>query len=143
MIPFFFRRYRKAPLATCVSFLATVCFIFAVFFSVGYFLNWEGLRDKGGSAGESLIVAAVSAVLGIAFWKLAAWLAKRKYEKLAEREAVSRPAPAARPSVAPNPTPRPTEIPRPATTGGLCPKCGAKPEPGDVYCIQCGAKLRD
>ena len=40
MIPVFFRRYKKAPLATCVSFMATFCFIIALFFSVGYVFNW-------------------------------------------------------------------------------------------------------
>lgn len=24
-----------------------------------------------------------------------------------------------------------------------CPRCGAKPEPGDAYCVNCGAKLKD
>ena len=58
MIPVFFRRYKKAHLANCVSYLGTFCFIGAIYFSVGYFMNWEGLRDHGMSMAECLLTAA-------------------------------------------------------------------------------------
>lgn len=133
MIPFFFRRYRKAPLATCVSFMATICFMGTVLFTVGYFMNWEGLRDSGTTMGQSLLAAAACTAVGICFWKLAAWLAERKYQKLAAKGALpGKDAPAERIE---------TTRPDPALKERVCPRCGAKPEPGDVYCIHCGAKL--
>ena len=30
---------------------------------------------------------------------------------------------------------------KPAPKEKSCPKCGAKAEPGDVFCVQCGTKL--
>lgn len=127
MIPIIFRRYKKAPLATCVSFMATACFAVAVICSVGYLLNWEGMRESG-SLGENQLVAAVFALLGFGLWKLAAWLAERKYQKM-------------RGDAAPAPAPKPVAGPKPAAAGVICPKCGARAEPGDAYCVQCGTKL--
>ena len=131
MIPFFFTRYRKAPLATCISFLSSMCWLFAVLFSVGYFLNWAGLKDDM-SLGGSLAMAALSALIGFGLKKLANCLAIRKQQKLAEREVASRPAS----------TPEPTAAAGGRTTPvAYCPKCGEKAEPGDVFCVNCGAKL--
>ena len=42
-------------------------------------------------------------------------------------------APAAKPAVSPAPAASPTPA--------FCRKCGTKTEPGDVYCVECGAKL--
>ena len=130
MLPFFFTRYKKAPLATCVSFISSMFYVFALLFSVGYAFNWEGIRDSG-SVGESLVAAACFAVAGFALMKLARWLAVRKQRKLAVREAAQTPAPPVRPVV----------NPRPDTAPHFCRKCGAKVEPGDVFCVNCGAKL--
>ena len=44
MIPFFFTSYKKAPLATCMSFLSSMNYLFAAFFVVGYIMNWSGAR---------------------------------------------------------------------------------------------------
>ena len=126
MIPFFFTRYRKAPLATCCSFLSSMCYLCAVLFSVGYFLNWSGLKDES-SLGESLLVAAVFAVLGFGLMKLAEWLAVRKQKKLAAKETPAAPA-----------TPGPS---RTRSACRACPKCGATVEEDDVFCVNCGAKL--
>lgn len=125
MIPIFFRRYRKAPLATCVSFLATCNFIIAFVFLVGYILNWEGMREEM-TLVTSLLAAAAFAALGAGCWKLAAWLATQKYKKLAAEAAKSI---ASAPATAPAPA------------GGFCPHCGAKVEAGDAFCTGCGAKL--
>lgn len=125
MIPIIFRRYKKAPLATFVSFLATACFAVALICSVGYAFNWEGIRDSS-SLGQSLLIAAVFAALGFGLWKLAEWLAERKYSKM-RGDAASKIAPSA---------PRPA-----AAVGVLCPNCGARAEPGDAFCVRCGMKL--
>ncbi len=138
MIPVFFRRYKKAPLATCVSFMATFCFIIALFFSVGYVFNWEGMRSENDSLGESLLVAAVFAVVGIALWKLAAWLAQRKYDKM---RATATPAATASATYVASSAATSTDARPAATRGGFCPKCGTKVEPGDAFCVNCGAKL--
>ena len=141
MIPVFFRRYKKAHLANLVSYLGTFCFIGAIYCSVGYFMNWEGLRDQGMSMGECLAIAAACAVAGFLCWKLAAWMANRKYQKLAAKEAASRPAatPDSYAALKSPATPGPSVTAPPAAR--YCRKCGAKAEPDDAYCVQCGAKL--
>ncbi len=63
MIPFFFTTYKKAPLATVISFLASMCFVGTLFLTVGYFLNWSGVKDEM-TMGESLLAAGVFAVIG-------------------------------------------------------------------------------
>lgn len=130
MIPFFFTRYRKAPLATCVSFCSSACYVVTLFFTVGYAFNWDGVQDTG-SLGESLLVAVCFAAIGFGLSRLANWLAVRKQRKLAAREAAQTPVPPVAPAANPKPGP----------ASRLCPKCGTKVEPGDVFCVNCGAKL--
>lgn len=203
MIPFFYRTYRKAPLATFISLLSSGCYLLTALFTIGYFMNWSGLKDEM-QLGESLLVAGSFLVVGILFMKWAAWLAKRKYEKLAQAEAASRqatPSWANRPASGQantysrpaseqtttysRPTPeqttaysrstseqantynqstaeqatvnsRPAEqaasYSRPAAEAGatnagrsvrFCPKCGAKADADDVFCVSSGAKLRE
>ena len=83
-IPFFFTSYRKAPLATCLSFLSSMNYLFAVFFVVGYILNWSGARADM-TLGESLIAGAVFGVIGFAMGKLAEKMAARKQRKIVAR----------------------------------------------------------
>ena len=125
MVPFFFTRYRKAPLATCVSFCSSACYLFAVLFSVGLLFNWSGIRDDVG-VGESLLVAVFFGVAGYGLMKLAEWLAKRKQSKLAA--AASQQATAA-------------TKPAAATKGRFCPRCGAPADNSDAFCVHCGTKL--
>ncbi len=166
MIPFFYRRYVKAPLATFISMLSSCAFLLTVLFSVGYFFNWRGIKDEV-PLQDCLIAAGCSVVAGFVLMKWAAWLAKRKYRKLAEREGTtehqaqpaqtqaSRPASEAQTSQAgqaayqaqaaqtsrPEPE-RPSEAPHGASLR-FCPKCGTKAEAGDAFCVNCGAKLAD
>lgn len=126
MIPFFFTRYRKAPLATCVSFLSSMCYLIALLFSVGYLLNWSGLRDEM-QLGPSLLMAACFAAIGVGLMKLGEWLAIRKQRKLAEKAGSAA-------------TARPTPVPA-APAACVCPKCGTRAEPGDAFCVNCGTKL--
>lgn len=54
-------------------------------------------------------------------------------------------SPTPRPKPAPEPEsskPDPQPAPEPVKPAGKCCRhCGAKAEPGDIYCIQCGNKL--
>lgn len=134
MIPFFFTRYRKAPLATCVSFCSSMCYVLTLVFSVGYFLNWEGIRESG-SLGGSLLAAACFAAAGFGLMKLAKWLAIRKQRKLAEKAAAT--AGTTTTAAATATTTSTAHVPK----GRFCPKCGAAVEPGDAFCVNCGAKL--
>ena len=166
MIPFFYRRYVKAPLATFISILSSGAFLLAVLFSVGYFFNWSGIKDEV-PLQDCLIAAACGVVAGFVLRKWAAWLAKRKYRKIAEQEGTteyqaraaqpqaSRPASEAQTQQTnqaayqaqaaqtsrPEPE-RPSEAPRGASLR-FCPKCGTKAEAGDAFCVNCGAKLAD
>lgn len=57
------------------------------------------------------------------------------------------PAPAAvaasdpEPAVAPVPEPAPEPIPAAAPAANVCPNCGTPCEPGDAFCMGCGARL--
>ena len=82
MIPFFYKRYHKAPLATFVSVLSSLLYLGAVLLSAGYFFNWAGIRDEM-KLEESLTAAVVALAVGFILMKWAAWLAKRKYNQLA------------------------------------------------------------
>ncbi len=117
MIPFFFTHYRKAPLATCISFCSSACYLLAALFSVGLLFNWGGIRDDVGVA-ESLLTAVFFGAAGYGLMKLAEWLAIRKQSKLA--------------AAAPKPV---------APKGRFCPRCGAAADDSDAFCVNCGAKL--
>lgn len=136
MIPFFFRHYKKAPLATCVSYLSTLGYAGAFLFTIGYVMNWEGMRDELPLA-YCLMLAVFSGAVGFGFMKLAAYLAERKYQKLAAKTGAS--APVASASAAPVRPVEPARTVPPAS--GRCPTCGAKTDQGDVFCVHCGAKL--
>ncbi|MBQ8087727.1 MAG: zinc ribbon domain-containing protein [Clostridia bacterium] len=130
MLPFFYTSYKKAPLATCVSFIASMFILLAVLFSVGFLLNWQDLRQEL-SLGTSLLAAAAFGALGFGLRQLAKRLAERKYQKLSAKETVPKPAQSA----------TPVGKPSVGVKTGFCPKCGAKTELGDVFCIHCGVKL--
>ena len=152
MIPFFFTTYKKAPLATVISFLASMCFVGTLFLTVGYFLNWSGVKDEM-TLGESLFFAGVLAVIGFLMKKLAEALAKHKQKKLAEKAAAAQPAAGFTPPPVVEPTrsapppaaepvrsaPNPAAQPRAARR--FCPMCGTATQEGDLFCVQCGHKL--
>ena len=155
MIPFFYKRYEKAPLATFISLLSSLAFLLAVLFSVGYFFNWQGIKDEV-PLQECLIASGCGVVAGFVLMKWAAWLARRKYRKMVERAGTAeyraqpaqpQAAQAARPAYQAQATqtsrPEPAR-PAEATNGAsarFCPKCGTKAEVGDAFCVNCGAKL--
>ena len=128
MIPIFFKRYKKAPLATCISFLSTASYAIAAYLLLGYILNWDGLQDDG-SVGEIILIVAVFVAVGFGFMKLAERLADRKQKKLAEKEAASV-------SVS-------TAAARAAETLSeaywSCPVCGTRVKQSAAFCTHCGA----
>ena len=128
MIPIFYTRYKNAPLSTFISLLSSGCYIIAIFFCFGYFLNLDGMREEV-ALGETVLMAAIFVIMGIVGNKCAGGLAARKQRKLAENAMGTPPADA-----------RSASGTR-TDSGMFCPKCGAGTEPGDAFCIHCGAKL--
>ena len=84
MIPFFFTSYKKAPLATCMSFLSSMNYLFAAFFVVGYIMNWSGARADM-TLGTSILAGGVFALIGFGLGKLAERMAVRKQQKMSLR----------------------------------------------------------
>ena len=65
-----------------------------------------------------------------------------------KKESAASTAAKAAPKPEPKPQPKPTLKPEPKAAqepakpaGKFCRHCGAKAEPGDIYCIECGNKL--
>lgn len=129
MIPFFYTRYKNAPLATFVSILSSGCFLLAVVLVVTTVSEWKSAQE-GGTIGEIFASAAASVVVGFLLRKAAGALAKRKYRKLVEKEAGSAASAVKTSSYTSS-----------ASAVRLCPKCSSKVENGDVFCMNCGAKL--
>ena len=137
MIPIFFTRYKKAPLATCVSFLSTAFYAIAAYMVLAYILNWDGLRD-GASAVEIILLAVVFVAVGFGLMKLAEWLALRKQKKLAEKEAASGSASTVASRTAETTvTSRKTE--KSPETYWTCAVCGTRVSQTAAYCTHCGA----
>ena len=137
MIPIIFTRYKKAPLATCISFLSTAFYAIAAYLVLAYILNWDGLRD-GTSVVEIILLAVVFAAVGFGLMKLAEWLALRKQKKLAEKEAMA--------GSASTVTPRPAEttvtsrrVEKTPETYWTCAVCGTRVLQTAAYCTHCGA----
>ncbi len=142
MIPIIYRRYPGAVLATIISFLSTGFYTIALFFIVGYVLNWDGLRDELSLPG-ALLAGACFAAIGFGLGKLAEFLAKRKAAARAMKEAARTSVPAAEQAY--TTSYRPAEPPRTAApvsgAGNYCPACGARILPIDRFCTNCGNKL--
>ena len=136
MIPIFYKRYPGAALASIISFLSTGFYTIALFFIVGYVMNWDGLRDDL-SLPEALLAGACFALIGFGLGKLAEYLAKRKAAARAMKEAARASAPASEPAYMTSC--RSAEPPR--TAGDFCPSCGAKTRPIDKFCTNCGTRL--
>ncbi len=128
MIPIFFKRYKKAPLATCISLLSTAFYAMAAYLLLSYILNWDGLRDDA-TAVEIIPIGVVLAAVGFGFMKLAEWLAERKQKKLAEKEAAA--------SVSMSTATRPAETSPEAYW--ICDACGTRVKETAAYCTNCGA----
>ena len=137
MIPIFFTRYKKAPLATCVSFLSTAFYAIAAYMVLAYILNRDGLRD-GTSVVEIILLAVVFVAVGFGLMKLAEWLALRKQKKLAEKEAASGSASTVASRTAETTvTSRKTE--KSPETYWTCAVCGTRVRQTAACCTHCGA----
>ena len=129
MIPFFYTRYKNAPLATFISILSSCFFAGAVILVVTTVFDWKAAQE-GGTIGEIFGCAAAFIVLGFLLRKAAEALAKRKIRKLVEKEAERAASDAKVSSYASS-----------ASAVRVCPKCSGKVEDGDIFCMNCGAKL--
>lgn len=137
MIPFFFRTYRNAPLATFISLLSTGCYAITLLMTLEYLMNMEGLRDEV-PLGTCLLIAAVSAAAGFGLGKLAAFLAERKAAAHATTEA-ARQAASTQTATGTGTASHSAETSRSSVR--FCPVCGSQAREGARFCENCGARL--